>query len=170
MELVISSLRLTASSIVTETWQGSRIMQLACGCLSLSLSIFPFRCFGVFFFPVGRNVGQMATSYQWLCHLVSEAIMKQCQPVIPSLHETNMATTWQQQSLEFTELVSHLSFVSSSCLIHMLLYNFLLSEVDTLSEYLSGNFDHAIICCAHWCLSLLSPSPFLTNPVHPPWC
>ena len=137
-----------------------------------SLSIFPFRCFGVcFFFPVQRDVGQMATSYQWLCHLVSEAIMKQCQPVIPSLHETKhgnylVATI----SLKFTELVSHLSFVSSSCLIHMLLYNFLLSEVDTLSEYLSGNFDHAIICCAHWCLSLLSLSPFLTNPVHPPWC
>ena len=135
--------------------------------LPLSLSIFPFRCFGVFFFPVQRDVGQMATSYQWLCHLVSEAIMKQCQPVIPSLHETNMAATI---SLKFTELVSHLSFISSSCLIHMLLYNFLLSEVDTLSEYLSGNFDHAIICFAHWCLSLLSPSPFLTNPVHPPWC
>lgn len=138
--------------------------------LSLSLSIFPFRCFGVFFSGAARcgaNGNQLPMALP-SCIWGHYETVSTCHPIPTwNKHGNYLVATI---SLKFTELASHLSFVSSSCLIHMLLYNFLLSEVDTLSEYLSGNFDHAIICCAHWCLSLLSPSPFLTNPVHPPWC
>lgn len=169
MELVISSLRLTASS-VEFYWNMARLEDSVASIrlplslslsLSLYLSVLVFRC--VFFRCTEMWARQMATSYQWLCHHVSEAFMKQCQPVIPSLHETNIATS---NNLSNSLSLYHtfpkcFIFVSDSHAALQLPQR----GWHSFPYYLSGNFDHAIICCAHWCLSLLSSSPFLTNPV-----